>query len=122
MIKIYVSAGFLAVLIAIVCLGTHCGSSHEDGYAVGTLINVHNEGVIFARPAVTLLHTGEMKGQEFSMDQGLFDKARELADRSARVRVEYAERYLCFRWNYASCNIITKIEEDPAVPVGAEKK
>lgn len=90
-----------------------CGGSHEDGYSVGTLINVRKEGALWSRPAGTLLHTGEMKGDEFALDNNLFAQARTFADRSARVRVEYIHRYVCWAWNYASCNIITKIEEDP---------
>lgn len=100
-------------LLTLVILFIRCESSHEDGYSVGTLINVRNEGVLWTRPAGTLLHTGEMQGEDFALDDGLFTQARVLADKSSRVRVEYATRYICWAWNYASCNIITKIEEDP---------
>lgn len=89
------------------------GSSHEDGWSVGTLINVRLEGMLWERPAATLLHTGEMKGEDFALDDGLLDQARVLADRSARVRVHTVHRYACWAWNYARCEIITSVEPDP---------
>lgn len=91
----------------------HIGEAHEDGYSVGTLINVHQEGMLWARPAATLLHSGEMKGDEFALDEGLEAAATEYADRSERVRVKYVHRYICWKWNYSSCNIITAIEPAP---------
>jgi hypothetical protein len=113
-VNITVASSLTAVLLTILFIvTTRCGASHEDGYSVGTLINVRQEGALWARPAATLLHTGEMKGDEFALDDNLFALARTVADRSARVRVEYIHRYVCWAWNYASCNIITKIEEDP---------
>lgn len=117
LLTLLISAALTALVFVIggAC-GIRCGSSHEDGYSVGTLINVRLEGAIWERPAATLLHTGEMKGDEFALDDGLFEKAKDLADRSARVRVEYAHRYACWAWNYASCAIITKIELDPGTP------
>jgi hypothetical protein len=106
--------GILAVAVGGVgCVRT--GHSHEDGDSVGTLINVRMEGMLWERPAATLLHTGEMKGEDFAMDPGLLDQAKALADRSARVRVHAVHRYACWAWNYSRCEIITSITED-AVP------
>ena len=114
-VRLFWTLGIWGGLATIFVLCTvRCGESHESGYSVGTLINVREEGVFWDCPAATLLHTGEMKGDEFALDDGLFALARNVADRSARVRVSYVHRYLCWAWNYASCNIITSIEEDPA--------
>ncbi len=105
-----------ALAIAFVLVFARIGNAHEDGYSVGTLINVRKEGMLFSRPAATLLHSGEMKGDEFALEPELFERARELADRSPRVRVEYSNRYVCWSWNYANCDVITKIDEAPASP------
>lgn len=108
-----------AACLAIVLFCARRGDAHEDGVSVGTLINVRTEGVLFENPAATLLHTGELKGDEFGLEPGLEQRAREFADRSARVRVQYSARYVCWRWNYSSCTFITAIEEDPAGPAVA---
>lgn len=106
-------------IVGILCAGlggagcVRTGHSHEDGWSVGTLINVREEGMLWERPAATLLHTGEMKGEDFALDDGLLDQARALADRSARVRVRAVHRYVCWAWNYAMCEIITDIQPDP---------
>ncbi len=101
---------------AVTVIGVRLGDSHDDGYSVGTLINVRDEGVLWSRPAATLLHTGEMKGDEFALDTPeLLVKANHFADQSARVKVKYAHRYVCWAWNYASCNIITDIQPDPGL-------
>lgn len=112
-----ITAGAIAsaLVTCAVPVTTHLGESHEDGYSVGTLINVRNEGVLWSRPAATLLHSGEMKGDEFALDEGLEKQAIDFADHSARVKVKYAHRYICWKWNYASCNIITDIQPDPGV-------
>ena len=54
-----------------------------------------------------------MKGEDFALDDDLLQKASDVADRSARVRVHCVHRYMCWSWNYANCNIITSIEEAP---------
>ena len=102
-------------LVGLTC-SVRTGDSHEDGSSVGTLINVREEGVLWPRPAATLLHSGEMKGDEFAIenDPDLLAKARKFADEAARVKVTYISRYVCWAWNYASCTIITGIEPDPA--------
>ena len=95
--------------------GVRVGNGHEDGYSVGTLINVREEGVMWSRPAATLLHTGELKGDEFALDtEEVYRVAAPFADHSTRVKVRYAHRWVCWAWNYASCNIITAIEPDPS--------
>lgn len=117
-IGIIVTLTLLALGTAL-ALGCRAGNSHDDGYSVGTLINVRQEGVLWSRPAATLLHTGEMKGDEFALDPavpGLYEQAMHFADHSARVKIKYAHRYVCWAWNYASCNIIVGIEPDPAAP------
>jgi prepilin-type N-terminal cleavage/methylation domain-containing protein len=116
LIELMLTIGIVLLLVGSIG-GAGCvrrGSSHEDGWSVGTLINVRMEGALWERPAATLLHTGEMKGEDFALDDGLLDQARELADQSARVRVHAVHRYMCWAWNYARCEIITAIALDPA--------
>ena len=109
-----IATGTLAVMFTVfLACAMNCGDSHDDGYSIGTLINVRHEGMLWSRPAATLLHSGEMKGDEFAMDPGLYQQAMKAADARARVKVGYSERYTCWAWNYASCRIITSIAPDP---------
>lgn len=113
----YVAAAFSALLVigglVFLCCAAQCSDGHDDGYSIGTLINVRNEGMLWSRPAATLLHSGEMKGDEFGMDEGLYQQAIGYADRRERVKVGYSHRYACWAWNYASCTFITSIQPDP---------
>lgn len=103
----------------------HAGGSHSDGYAVGTLINVRDQGLVWDRPMVTLLHVGEMKADandDFALDDGLLQRAQDFSAKNERVRVQFVQRYVCWSWNYAKCDIITDIQPDvPATPTETTK-
>ena len=110
-----IAGGSLVVMVAVgVAICARTGDAHENGYSIGTLINVRHEGMLWSRPAATLLHSGEMKGDEFGMEPSLYEAAMKYADRRQRVKVGYADRFQCWAWNYANCRFIVSIEPDPA--------
>jgi hypothetical protein len=113
--------GFLVALALVVVGGplltVRCGGAPSEGYSVGTIVNVANEGFLFPRPALYHLHAGEMDSEPFAIeDDKLAAEARRYSETNQRVRLHYREYLVCWRWNYASCTVVDRIE-----PVTTEK-
>jgi len=108
--------GVLAAILGITFVAVSARSgSPGDGYSVGTIVNVANHGVFWSRPEVYVLHTGEMKADDFGIEESLVSTAEKYSGTGVRVRVHYTEYLLCWAWNYANCAVIDGIEPEAQV-------
>lgn len=108
--------GTAAIIVASLLLASTVRTGRPgDGYSVGTIVNVANHGVLWSRPEVFVLHTGEMKAEDFGIDERLVDVAEKFSGTGVRVRIHYTEFLLCWAWNYANCAVIDGIEPEAQV-------
>ena len=112
-VEILIGLAVLVILGALAIAAVGCRTGHPgDGTSVGTIVNVANHGLLWSRPEVYVLHTGEMKAEEFGIEESLVPVAQQYSGTGTRLRIHYTEYLFCAAWNYANCAVIDKIDPE----------